>query len=73
MCVSSYMLLKIRVGRYEYFFSFFEIILFAFSVCHMMSQLVAPSLSLANSLISADVLSAVRKRYKNTFSKICFN
>ena len=54
-------------------FLFFEIILFAplevlfikpelenqhFSVYHMMSQLVAPSFSLANSLSSADVLFA---------------
>ena len=31
----------------------------------MVSRLVAPSFSLANSLISADVLSAARERYKN--------
>ena len=34
-----------------------------------MSLLVAFSFSLANSLISADVLSAARERYTNTFSK----
>ena len=28
---------------------------------------------LANSSISADVLPAARKRYKNTFSKVSFN
>ena len=28
MCVSGYMLLKIRVGRSDYFFLFFAIILF---------------------------------------------
>ena len=39
----------------------------------MVSQLVAPSFSLANSLISADALSAERERYKNTFSKVSFN
>ena len=38
-----------------------------------MSRLVVPSFSLANSLISADVLSAVRERYTNTFSKVSFN
>ena len=38
-----------------------------------MSRLVAPSFSLANSLISADVLSAARERYTNTFSKVSFN
>ena len=37
-----------------------------FSVRHVVSRLFAPSFSLANSLISADVLSAARKRYKNT-------
>ena len=44
-----------------------------FSVCHVVSQLIAPSFSMANSLISADVLSAVHERYKNTFSKVIFN
>ena len=39
----------------------------------MVSWLVAASFSLANSLISADVLFAARKRYKNTFSKVSFN
>ena len=28
---------------------------------------------MANSLISTDVLSAARERYKNTFSKVIFN
>ena len=37
-----------------------------------MSRLAAPSFSLANSLISADVLAAVRERYTNTFSKVSF-
>ena len=37
-----------------------------------MSRLVSPSFSSANSLISADVLSAARERYKNTFSKVSF-
>ena len=83
ICVSDNMLLKIRVGRWDFFiFLFFEIILFArstffyktelvylhFSVCHVVSRLFAPLFSLANSLISADVLSAARKRYKNTSS-----
>ena len=39
----------------------------------MVSRLVAPSFSLANSLISADMLSAVHERCKNTFSKVSFN
>ena len=38
-----------------------------------MSRLVAPSFSLGNSLISADVLSAARERYTNTFSKVSFD
>ena len=36
-----------------------------FSVCHVVSQLDAPSFSVANSLISANVLSVVRVRYEN--------
>ena len=81
------MLLKNRLGRSDYFFLFFEIIylpealfyknrtgISTFSVCHMMSQLVAASFSLANSLISTDVLSAAGERYyKYTFSKVSFN
>ena len=80
------MLLKIRVGRSDYYFFFWNNFRFAwstfyknrtgistFSVCHVVSWLVAASFSLANSLISADVLSAARKRYKNTFSKVSFN
>ena len=75
------MLLKIMVGRSDFFF--FEIIYLSellfvkaeladlhFSVCHVVSRFVAPSFSLANSLISADVLPAARKLYKNTFSKV---
>ena len=50
-----------------------ELVYLHFSVCHVMSRLVAPSFSLANSLISADVLSAARERYTNTFSKVSFN
>ena len=37
------------------------------------SRLVAPSISMANSLILADMLSTAREHYKNTFSKIVFN
>ena len=44
-----------------------------FSVCHVESRLVAPSFSLANSLISTDVLSAAREHYKNTFNKVSFD
>ena len=43
-----------------------------FSVCHVVSRLVIPSFSMADSLISADVLSTARERYKNTFSKVIF-
>ena len=73
------MLLKIRVlGRIFFFnnliclkyFIKAERVYQHFSVCHVVSQLVAPSFSLANSLISNDVLSAARKRYKNTFGKV---
>ena len=39
----------------------------------MVSWLIVASFSLANSLILADVLSAARKCYKNTFSKVSFN
>ena len=69
MCVMGYMLLNIRVGRWEYSFFFHcEITLFSlstffiktelaylhFSACHVMSWLVVPSfLIAANSLISA--------------------
>ena len=41
--------------------------------CHMVSRPIAPSFSFVNSLISADVLSAAHKHYKNTFSKVSFN
>ena len=44
-----------------------------FSVCHVMSQLVVAAFSLANSFISADVLSAACECHKNTFSKVRFN
>ena len=85
MCVSGYMLLKIRAGRSDYFSYFlqqfcFPEILFVklellyvhFSVCHVVSWLVASSFSMANSLISANVLSicTARERYKNTFSRL---
>ena len=39
----------------------------------MVSRLVGPSISMANSLILADMLTTARERYKNTFSKIIFN
>ena len=39
----------------------------------MVSWVVAPSFSFANSLILVDVLSAARKHYKNIFSKVSFN
>ena len=39
----------------------------------MVSRLVDASFSLANSFISAEVLSTARERYKNTFSKVSFN
>ena len=86
MCVSGYMLPKIRVGRSDYFFyilKYFyllevlfiktELVYLHFSVCHVVSRFVAPSVLSANSLISADVLSAARERCKNTFSKVSFN
>ena len=44
-----------------------------FSVSHVVSQLVAPSFSMANSLISADMLFTACECYKNTFSKVIFN
>ena len=63
MCASGCMLLKIRVGRWEYFYIFWnnficlkyfevlfiktELVYLHFSVCHVMSWLVAPSCSLA--------------------------
>ena len=86
ICVSGYMLLKIRVGRSDYFFYFLKsfclskalfiktkLLYLHFSVCHVVSRLVVPSFSMAISLISADVLSTARERYKNTFSKVIFN
>ena len=42
-----------------------EVVYLHFSIRHVVSRLVAPSFSLANSLISVDVLSAARERYKN--------
>ena len=39
-----------------------------FSVFHVVTWLVVPSFSMANSLISADVLSTARERYKTTTS-----
>ena len=50
-----------------------ELLYLHFSVCHVVSRLIVPSFSMANSLISAVVLSTARKRYKNTFSKVIFN
>ena len=86
MYVSGYMVLKIRVGRIVIIIFFkqfyFPEVLFIkaelesqqFSVCHVVSRLVAPSFSLANSLISTDTLPAVRERYKNkTESIFCEN
>ena len=86
MCVSGYMLFKIRVGRSDYYFIFCNNfvcpdVLFVkrelqnlhFSVCHVVSRLVTPSFSMADSLISADVLSTARECYKNTFSKVIFH
>ena len=40
MCVSGYMLLKIRVGRSDYFFLFFEIILDLPEVLFIKTELV---------------------------------
>ena len=86
MCVSRYMLLTIRVGRSDYFFIFCnnfvclkyvfikaELLYLHFSVCHVVSRPIAPSFSMANSLISSDMLSTARERYKNTFAKVIFN
>ena len=86
MCVSGYMLFKTRVGRSDYYFIFCnnfvclkyffirtELQNLHFSVCHVVSQLVTPSFSMADSLNSADVLSAGCERYKNTFSKVIFH
>ena len=50
-----------------------ELVYLHFPVCQAVSRLVAPSFSLVRSLISADVLSAARERYKNTFNKVSFN
>ena len=44
-----------------------------FSVCCMVSQPIAPSFSMANSLILSDMLSTAREHYKNTFTKVIFN
>ena len=86
MCVSGYMLLTIRLGRYDYFLIFCNnfvclkyvfiktvLLYLHFSVCHVVSRPVAPSFSMANSLISSDMLSTARERYKNTFTKVFFN
>ena len=40
MCVSGYMLLKIRVGRSDYFFIFFEVILFCPKYFFIKTELV---------------------------------
>ena len=44
-----------------------------FLVCHVVSRLIPPSFSMADSLTVADVLSTARERSKNTFSKVIFN
>ena len=44
-----------------------ELVYLHFSACHVVSRLVTPSFSLANILISADVLSAAREGYKKHF------
>ena len=44
-----------------------------FSVCRVVSRPIAPSFSMANSLISSDMLSTARERYKKTFTKVIFN
>ena len=46
-----------------------ELVYLHFSVCHVVSRLVPPFFSLANSLM----LSASLERYKNTFSKVNCN
>ena len=38
-----------------------------------MSRPIAPSFSMAISLISSDMLATARERYKNTFTKVIFN
>ena len=87
MCISGYMLLTIRVGTSHCFFFIFcnnfvclkyifiktELLYLQFSVCHVVSRLIAPSFSMASSLISSDMLSTARERYKNTFTKVIFN
>ena len=50
-----------------------ELLYLHFSVCHVVSQLIAPSFSMASSLISSDMLSTARERYKNTFTNVIFN
>ena len=86
MCVSGYMLLTIRVSRSDYFFIFFsnffclkyvfirtELLYLHFSVCHMVTRPIAPPFSIANSLISSDMLSTSPERYKNAFTRVIFN
>ena len=58
---------------FEVLFIKTELLYLHFSVCHVVSRLVAPSISLANSSILADMLTTARERYKNTFSKIISN
>ena len=82
------MLLTIRVGRSDFFFLIFHnnficlkyvfiktesSAIPTFSVCRVVSQPIAPSFSMANSLISSDMLLTARERYKNTFTKVIFN
>ena len=64
---------KISFLFFEVLFIITELVYLRFSVCHVVSRLVAPSFSLVNSLISADLLSAEREGYKSTVSKVSFN
>ena len=50
-----------------------ELLYLHFSVCHVVSRPIAPSFSMANRLISSDMMSTARERYKNTFTKVIFN
>ena len=60
----TFLIRKSRTGTY----------INVFQSVTLVSRLVAAaSFSLANSLTSADVLSASRERYKNIFSKVSFN
>ena len=54
------------------FFIKTKLVYLHFLVCHVMSRLVSPSFSFANSLILAVVLSVACESYTNTFSKVSF-